>query len=77
MGGLKAQPGKNILVIGSATLVRRLLHDGLLDELHIMLDPVVVGKGKRLFEGMSDQLVLKLVDSKAFSTVVSLTYAPA
>jgi dihydrofolate reductase len=77
LAGLKGQPGKNIFIIGSATLVRSLLNDGVLDELHIMLDPVVVGSGKRLFEDVSDQMALKLVDSKAFSTgVVSLTYAP-
>jgi dihydrofolate reductase len=74
---LKQQPGKNISVTGSATLVRSLLREGLLDELRLLLYPVVVGTGRRLFEDGGDQVALKLVDSKAFSTgVVSLTYEP-
>ena len=75
---LKQQPGKNINITGSATLVRSLLRDGVLDELGLMVHPVVVGKGKRLFEGEGDQVALKLVDSTTFSTgVVNLTYEPA
>src|SRR5882672_8255102 len=48
---LKQQPGKNIGVAGSPTLVHSLLKDGLLDELTLMIHPVVVGSGKRLFRG--------------------------
>ncbi|MBO0772584.1 MAG: dihydrofolate reductase family protein [Actinobacteria bacterium] len=47
---LKQQPGKNINVSGSATLVRWLLREHLLDELHLLVFPVVMGKGTRLFE---------------------------
>lgn len=75
---LKQQPGENINMSGSATLVRSLLRDNLLDELHLLLHPIVVGSGKRLFEDMGEQIALKLVDSRAFSTgVLSLTYLPA
>lgn len=75
---LKQQPGKNINITGSATLVRSLLGHGLLDELDLLVCPVVVGKGRRLFEDGGEQLGLKLVDSKTLSTgVLSLTYAPA
>ena len=75
---LKRQPGKNIATTGSATLVRSLLRDNLLDELHLLVHPIVVGSGKRLFEEGIGQVPLKLVDSKAFSTgVLSLTYEPA
>jgi dihydrofolate reductase len=75
---LKQQPGKNISVTGSATLVRWLLGEGLLDELRLLLYPLVVGTGRRLFEDGSDEVALRLVDSKPFSTgVVSLTYEPA
>jgi len=74
---LKRQPGKDIVILGSATLVRSLLRDDLLDELRLMVHPVVVGSGKRLFGDGGDQKALKLVDSKAFSTgVLSLTYRP-
>jgi dihydrofolate reductase len=77
LGKLKHQPGKNINVTGSATLVRSLLCQGLLDELGLMVCPIVVGRGKRLFEGVRQELPLQLVDAKTFSTgVLSLTYAP-
>jgi dihydrofolate reductase len=75
---LKQQPGKDISIVGSGTLVRSLLADGLLDELRVMLHPVVVGSGKRLFEEGGDQKALELVDSKTFGTgVLYLTYRPA
>jgi dihydrofolate reductase len=74
---LKEQPGKNISITGSATLVRSLLRDGLLDELALLMCPIVLGQGKRLFEDMSDQLPLKLADATPFSTgVLSLIYTP-
>ncbi len=74
---LKQQPGKDIAITGSATLVQSLLRDGLLDELSLLLYPIVVGTGKRLFEDVGDQVALKLVDSKTFTTgVLSLTYEP-
>jgi dihydrofolate reductase len=75
---LKQQPGKNIGITGSATLVQSLLQDDLLDELGLMIHPVVVGSGKRLFQEGGGPKGLKLVDSMTFSTgVVSLTYQPA
>jgi dihydrofolate reductase len=75
---LKEQPGKDISISGSPTLVRSLLEDDLLDELRLMVHPIVVGSGKRLFEEGSDQKALELLDSKTFSTgVLYLTYQPA
>ena len=75
---LKQQPGKNIGVGGSPTLVRSLLREGLLDELKLMVHPVVVGKGKRLFTEDVDLKRLQLVDSKVTGTgVVIVTYQPA
>jgi dihydrofolate reductase len=75
---LKQQPGKNIGITGSATLVRSLLRDGVLDELHLLVHPIIVGQGQRLFDDMAAQVPLKLVSSKTFSTgVLSLVYAPA
>jgi len=74
---LKQQPGKNIGVSGSPTLVRSLLHADLLDELKLMIHPVVVGSGKRLFAEEVDPKRLQLVDSKVTGTgVVILTYQP-
>jgi dihydrofolate reductase len=78
VAGLKQQPGKDIGIVGSGTLVRSLLRDGLLDELGLMIHPIVLGSGKRLFEEGGDQRALDLVDSKTFCTgVVNLTYRPA
>ena len=75
---LKQQPGKDIAIIGSPTLMRSLLRDGLLDRLDLHVFPIVVGAGKRLFEEGIGELPLELVDSRAFKTgVVSLSYAPA
>jgi len=74
---LKRQPGKDIGIIGSGELVRTLLKEGLLDELLLMVHPVILGSGKRLFEDEDDRRNLELVDSKTFGTgVVSLTYRP-
>jgi dihydrofolate reductase len=75
---LKEQPGKDISISGSPTLVRSLLEEDLLDELRLMVHPILVGSGKRLFEDGGDQKALQLVDSKTFSTgVLYLTYRPA
>ncbi len=75
---LKQRPGKNIGMTGSATLVSSLLREGLLDELHLYVIPLVVGSGKRLFAAPGERLPLKLIDSATFGTgVVQLTYAKA
>lgn len=74
---LKEQPGKNIGVTGSPTLVRSLLQNDLLDELILMIHPVVVNRGKRLFEGSGELKRLKLVDNQTTPTGVAiLTYHP-
>jgi dihydrofolate reductase len=78
LGRVKQQPGTNINISGSITLIRSLLRDGLLDELRLQLFPVVVGSGMRLFDDSGQQVSLKLADSQAFSTgVVNLVYTPA
>ena len=74
---LKRQPGKNIGIVGAGTLVRSLLRDDLLDELRLMVHPIVLGGGKRLFEDGGYRKDLELVDSKTFGTgVLYLTYRP-
>jgi dihydrofolate reductase len=75
---MKEQPGKDILVIGSATLVRWLLREGLLDQLDLLVFPVVVGHGKCLFTGQDAKTRLTLAGCQRYSTgVVRLTYQPA
>jgi dihydrofolate reductase len=78
LADLKRQPGKDINVGASGTLVRLLLKEGLLDELRLLVHPIVVGAGRHLFEHGNEQVPLKLLDSTTFSTgVVSLRYTPA
>jgi dihydrofolate reductase len=73
----KRQSGKDIVISGSISLVRSLLKDGLIDELRLLVHPVVVGGGKRLFEEGGKRIALELVDSRTFSTgVVYLAYRP-
>ena len=75
---IKRQPGKDILVFGSGDLVNTLMKHGLIDEYRLMVFPIVLGSGKRLFGDGLDTTVLELVDTKAFdSGVVVLTYRPA
>jgi|SRR5947209_1114450 len=78
IAALKQQEGRNINMSGSGTLVAWLLRQGLLDELHLLVFPLVVGHGKRLFEGVGAQVPLTLAGSTAFSNgVLHLTYQAA
>jgi dihydrofolate reductase len=75
---LKQQPGKDILVFGSGKLVNTLMRDELIDEYRLMIFPIIVGSGLRLFADGIDEMVLRLVDTETFgSGVVVLTYRPA
>jgi len=76
---LKAEDGGDIVMSGSATTVRWLLREGLLDELHLLVHPIVVGDAMaRLFPPDQPRTKLELMSSKTFETgVVYLTYAPA
>jgi dihydrofolate reductase len=76
IGELKQQPGRGIGMSGSATLVGWLLRHGLLDQLDLLVFPLVVGSGKRLFSESDGQVPLTLTGTEAFSTgVVHLSYA--
>jgi dihydrofolate reductase len=74
---LKQQPGKDILVFGSGALVNTLMQHDLIDEYRLMVFPVVLESGERLFRDGSDTKVLRLVDATTFgSGVVVLSYQP-
>ncbi len=78
VAALKQQPGGDILVAGSCTLVQALLAEGLVDELRLMVFPIVLGSGKRLFAEGPDALTLKLTHSRTLeSGTLILTYEPA
>jgi dihydrofolate reductase len=65
---LKGQPGKNMYVVGGATLVASLLNEDLIDELRLIVHPVVLGKGQALFGGVKKPLPLDLVQAKSTQT---------
>ncbi|MBI1280794.1 MAG: dihydrofolate reductase [Anaerolineaceae bacterium] len=72
---LKQQDGPNIVVHGSATLAQTLMQNQLVDELRLLMYPVVLATGKRLFNE-DHPIVLKLLSSRNFSGVLGLVYAP-
>jgi dihydrofolate reductase len=75
---LKQQPGHDILIGGGGDLVNTLMGHDLIDEYRLMVFPIVVGSGKRLFGEGSATKTLQLMETKTFgSGVVVLTYAPA
>ena len=76
---LKQQAGKDILVFGSGELARTLMEHDLIDEYRLMVFPIVVGKGKRLFEDTEGTKAMKLADTKPVGPdcVLILTYRPA
>jgi len=75
---LKRQPGNELQVHGSATLVRMLMKHGLVDEYRLLIHPVVLGNGKRLFADGTTPAALQLIDTKTTSRgVVAHIYQPS
>jgi dihydrofolate reductase len=75
LGKLKSEPGKNIAMSGSITLVRWLLANDLLDELRLLVHPIVVSQGQRLFLDEIGNKPLKLASATTFETgVLNLVY---
>lgn len=77
MSGLKQQPGKDIWLFGGADLTTQFIQHNLIDEYWLSVHPIVLGKGKPLFQNLADRAKLKLVQHQVYNTgLVSLTYAP-
>ncbi len=77
MTKIKQQPGKNLWMIGSPTLAKTFMQHDLIDEYRINVNPVALGCGLSLFEGLDKPLNLKLIDSRTFKGgVVGLRYEP-
>jgi dihydrofolate reductase len=75
---LKAQAGKDLVVLGSGELVQTLMKHNLVDEYVLLIHPLVLGTGRRLFAEGSPTIGLRLVDTKTTTTgVVIATYEPA
>ena len=78
IAALKDEGGGDLLVIGSTVLVQSLIQHGLVDEFRLMIDPVLVGGGKRIFPDDGALRQLRLLDHEVTSTgTIIATYAPA
>jgi dihydrofolate reductase len=78
VAALKNQPGEPIVISGSISIVQQLLAAGLVDELHLLVHPIAVRKGRRLFDDGERPIPLRLIASETFSTgVLHLVYGPA
>ena len=72
---LKGQEGKNIWLFGGAVLTNSLMNAGLVDELWLAVHPILLGKGKPLFDGLNSRVKTVLLNSKLYETgLVSMTY---
>lgn len=75
---MKSEPGDDMVIMGSGTIVSQMAQAGLVDEYQLVVYPVVLGKGRTLFDGLKDQLSLKRTKSRAFGNGnVLLCYEPA
>jgi dihydrofolate reductase len=75
---VKDEPGGDIAISGSITLVGSLLREGLLDELSVLLEPIVLGKGKRLYEDAANPVGLQLIEYRTLDNgVLALRYRKA
>lgn len=75
---MKQEPGSDMTILGSGTIVSQLAEAGLIDDYQFVVTPVVLGKGRTLFEGVKHRVNLKLAQSRAFKNGnVVLSYAPA
>ena len=73
----KEEPGVDMAILGSGSIVSQLAQAGLIDEYHVVVTPIVLGKGRTMFEGLEHKLNLKLTKSRAFGNGrVVLGYQP-
>jgi dihydrofolate reductase len=73
---MKQQPGRDMLALGGATLISSLMNLDLIDEVHLMVNPLILGGGKALFKDVKERHALKLIRAKPLkSGKVSLTYS--
>jgi dihydrofolate reductase len=74
---LKQQPGPNLVVMGSGSIVAQLTSAGLVDEYQVVLNPVVLGRGRTMFDGVKKQVALRLISTRPFKNGnVVLSYQP-
>ena len=74
---MKLSPGEGLAILGSGSIVSQLAQEGLIDEYQVVVNPVVLGKGRTMFDGVREKLSLKLTEARAFGNGnVLLCYAP-
>ncbi|MGH7600940.1 MAG: dihydrofolate reductase family protein, partial [bacterium] len=74
---MKKESGPNMVILGSGGIVAQLAPEGLIDEYQIVVNPLVLGKGRTMFEDIKAKLPLKLIKTRAFGNGnVFLCYAP-
>lgn len=76
---LKSAPGKNITIMGSGTIVSQLTQAGLIDEYHVVVVPILLGRGKTMFQTVEEKVPMKLVKTRTFgngNVVLSYESAP-
>jgi len=64
---MKEETGEGIVILGSGTIVSQLAREGLIDEYEVVVNPVVLGKGRTMFQGVEEKLNLKLTKTRSFS----------
>jgi dihydrofolate reductase len=74
---MKKEPARDMAIVGSGSLVSQLAEEGLIDEYQIVVFPVVLGKGRTMFDGIKEMLTLKLTKTRTFGNGnVLLCYGP-
>ena len=74
---MKKEPGKDMAILGSGSIVSQLAPHGLIDEYQVVVNPVVLGKGRTMFDGIKEPLTLKLTKTRTFGNgKVFLCYEP-
>ena len=63
---MKQEPGRHMAILGSGSVVSQLAQEGLIDEYQIVVNPVVLGKGRTMFDGVKEKLTLKLTKTRTF-----------
>ncbi len=77
MRKMKKESGKDLVILGSGSIVAQLAPEGLIDEYQIVVNPIVLGKGRTMFDGVKEKLALKLTKTRAFGNGnVLLSYEP-
>ena len=74
---MKKEAGENMVIFGSGSIIAQLTQAGLIDEFQIVVDPVTLGQGRTMFEGIQEKLLLKLIGTRTFHNGnVLLCYEP-